>query len=70
MSSEIISLLNRAGQTKLAQYLESASAEARDRIEAQVRDIDLDELPGVKIEHQILHRPTRPLPALLADFFS
>lgn len=65
MSSEIIDRLNKAGQTKLAQYLGSAPAAARARIEEQVRNIDLDELPGL-IADYVLKKPETDIPADLA----
>ena len=65
MNSEIISRLRDAGQTKLAQYLESATDSARANIEAQVRNIDLDELPGL-IAGYVLKKPETDIPSDLA----
>ena len=65
MSSEILSRLNKAGQTKLAEYLESAPGSARARIEAQICDIDLDELPGL-IADYVMKKPETAIPADLA----
>ena len=65
MNSNISSRLRDAGQTKLAQYLESAPGADRDRIEAQVRNIDLDELPGL-IADYVLKKPETDIPSDLA----